>query len=419
MLPEFKNVFETQLKLGVYKANPIRRFEFSPQGLLKVFGHISNPTEVLFGYGEDPDSLESMTLLACWSDEAGQKKYKRESKEALDRRLTIASGKGLGRHIFTTTPYFWNWLKVEIYDRAVKEAGRMAGMSEEERAAYFPMYECINFSSIENPVFPKEEYYRQKDLLPDWKFRMMYDGEFTKPAGMIYDCWDNNKNTCKRFEVPPTWRRRFGMDFGDVNLASVICAQDPKTKKVYIYRRYRPTQKTVADHVKAMRLGEKGRFLSGSGGANHENDWRNMFSAAGLPIEKPNVSDLHAGIDIVYAWIKKGWLIVFDDLEDVISDLTGYSREVDEVSGEPTDEIENKEDYHLADAVRYLLSNIPFPGEEEMFKYSRGVNNNDSTNENDLFGPADRVETLRRSGIPISPKEKRRGVGRVSGRMAS
>jgi hypothetical protein len=182
LLPEFKKLFQRWLKLGEYHVQE-RKFVFSKDGWLRTFGthdadgnaytdaYIEDhPTVVWFGYAADPDSLESATAKGAWLDEAGQKKFKRESWEAILRRLSLAQG----RVLVTTTPYDLGWMKQEFHDRA--KAGD-------------PDYDFINFDSTENPAFPREEFERARRTLPGWKFDLFYRGLYTRPAGMIYDCF--------------------------------------------------------------------------------------------------------------------------------------------------------------------------------------------------------------------------------------
>jgi phage terminase large subunit-like protein len=115
-LPEFLRVFKHWLKLGRYVASPSRVFTFSVGGCQRTFGKFDlvndAPTRVMFGYADDPDSLESATAKAAWLDEAGQKRFRLESWEAIQRRLAIHEGRAL----ITTTPYSLNWLKLSFVD---------------------------------------------------------------------------------------------------------------------------------------------------------------------------------------------------------------------------------------------------------------------------------------------------------------
>jgi len=101
------------------------------------------------------------------------------------------------------------------------------------------------------------------------------------------------------------------------------------------------------------------------GGAKSEQNWREEFRAAGLPVMKPDIMDstttarksssVEVGISRVYSAITRGELLFFDDLEGLLDELESYSRMIDE-RGEQMDEIENKSDYHGLDALRYVVA---------------------------------------------------------------
>lgn len=336
-LSEFKRLFEERLQLGRYKGSPSRVFQFSPQGEEVIFGSTQkNPTRILFGHAQDPESLESATIKAAWLDEAGQKKFKRGSWEAIQRRLSIHEG----RVLITTTPYALGWLKNELHDKAGDPNSDV---------------DLIQFESVMNPAFPESEFNRMRDTLPRWKFNMMYRGIFERPAGMIYDCF-GAENKVKRFNIPSSWQRYVGIDFGGVNTAAVFIAEDPDTKDLFLYRTYHKGELTAKEHADKIKSGEPGR-LTVYGGAKSEGQWRKEFRSAGLFIHEPPVSEVEVGIDRVYGLFKSHRLFVFDDLSDLIDELESYSRVLDE-SGEPTEKIEDKETYHKADALRYIGSHI-------------------------------------------------------------
>ncbi len=347
LLPEFLHTFRRLYRLGRYTASPSRVFTFSDAGCRRAFGDRwdpSNdpPTRVLFGYAEDPESLESATCKAAWLDEAGQKKFRLGSWEAVLRRLSLH----MGRVLITTTIYSLGWLKQKIYDPWL---------------AGDPTIEVISFDSIANPRFPRAEYERAQHDLPRWKFEMLYRAQFTRPAGLIYDCFDRAAHTCKRFAIPPHWPRFVGLDFGGVNMAAVFYAREPATGRLYLYRTYHRGGLSVSGHVRQLLHGESTRAaLRAVGGAPSENDWRREFAANGLPVRAPRLSDVELGIDRVYGAHQRGEIIVFDDLSDYLEEKLTYSRVLDE-KGNPTEEIEDKTTYHLLDAERYLIADLASP----------------------------------------------------------
>lgn len=340
LLPEFRRIFEDYLMLGKYHIQS-RIFKFSEFGQMKLFGEsgTSYDTSIFFGHAQDPESLESATAKAAWLDEAGQKKFKLGSYEAIMRRLAV----NVGRLLVTTTPYYLGWLKSLIWDKRSE-----------------PHINCFNFKSTMNPTFSIKEYERARSELPDWKFDMFYDGLFTRPAGAIYDCWDDDLNTCKRFQIPSEWKKYIGIDFGAVNTAGLYIAHPPgDTSKLYVYRSYHQGGKSSTEHARDM--AESGIYAVG--GAPSETQQRMDFKTGGLKVRDPKLQNVEVGIDRTYGAIKTRQLIFFDDLEngkstiedmDAIDQFKAYSRKLND-EGLPTEIIEDKNRFHLCDAGRYIV----------------------------------------------------------------
>ena len=362
VLPEFKTLFERRLGLGFYHESD-KIFTFNTKGQQAVHGGAGDePTKVFFGHAQDPDSLESATAKAAWLDEAGQKKFKHGSWEAIQRRLSIHQG----RILITTTPYYVGWLKHEVVDEA-PESDEIA---------------TVHFDSVENPVFPEEEYKRQRQNLPGWKFRMMYRGRFERPAGMIYDCWDREEHCIPRFSIPDEWPRYLGLDFGGVNTAGIYLAKEPDTKRYILYRCYKAGGRTAKEHARAMKQGEPAMPKKAVGGSGSEDQWRHEFKKGGLPVQEPPVSEVEIGIQRVYSMLKATaderyddpHLQVFADLGDVIDEFESYQRELDE-QDKPTEKIDNKSEYHRLDALRYIGSEIVDPkSKKHAFQSVRDAN---------------------------------------------
>lgn len=352
-LPTLRRLFEDMLGLGHYIASPARRFTFSADGARRTFGPAwdQSPTTIFFGHAQDPESLESATAKAAWLDEAGQKKFRLGSWEAILRRLSIH----LGRVLVTTTPYDLGWLKQKLWDRW------KAGDSD---------IDVAQFDSTTNPSFPPAEMARAKRDLPSWKFDMFYRAILARPAGQIYDSFD--ETTCKvpRFALPPAWPRYLGLDFGGIHTAAVFYAGELRddgapTGRLFAYREYLAGGRTAAEHAAKLLKGEPMVPLC-VGGSKSEGQWRQEFAAGGLvdgaqapglPVMAPDIKDVEVGIDRVYGAHKRNEILVFDDLEGYLEQKAAYSRVLDE-NGEPTPEIEDKETFHFLDAERYIIGRL-------------------------------------------------------------
>ena len=269
----------------------------------------------------------------------GQHQFTREAWEAINRRLSISQG----RILCTTTPYEFGWFKFEVYDRWVQ--GDMN-------------IDVIQGDSKDNPAFPIEEYERQRTLLPRWKFNMFYRGRFEKPAGLIYDSFDEDVCCIPRFVLPSHWLRYVGHDFGPNNTAAVWYAQDPDTGYLYIYRTYHEGGLSAYDHAqKFKQLSANETVIKRVGGANHEDGWRESFTAAGWHISKPRERGVEIGINMVYGLHQQNKIFVFNDLQEYLDEKFAYSRKLDD-NQEPTDKIEDKSRFHLMDSERYILSDF-------------------------------------------------------------
>jgi len=331
LLPEFLDLFQYTLKLGKFRDKD-KTFEFT-----------HSRTRVVFGTAKNPESLESATAKRAWLDEAGQRAFTLQAYEAVNRRLTIHSG----HKLITTTPYGLGWLKREIYDRW--KAGD-------------PDIDVVQFTSLMNPAFPKSEYDNARARLPHWKFAMFHEGRFTRPAGLIYDCFEPGTAVIPRFDIPADWPRYQGIDFGPVHTAAMWYAQDPTTGYLYGYREYKSeTKGHVTDHARRFKAVSDGEnVLKRVGGSHTEEGWRDAFRLAGWPIQEPEINDVEVGIDRVYAMHKQGRLFIFNDLLQYLDEKETYSRVLDDTY-QPTDKIEDKARYHLMDAERYIISDFaPF-----------------------------------------------------------
>lgn len=339
-LPEFQRLFELILKLGKYhKSEHI--FTLSPDGEIKIWQEPQDePTRVFFGYAAKPESLEAATAKAAWLDEAGQKNFKLASWEAILRRLSIHEGRAL----ITTTPYDLGWLKQKLYDPW--KAGDTS-------------IELVSFESQDNPAFPSREWERAKADLPRWKFDLMYRGIFTMPAGVIYDNFDRDRDTCAPFKIDHRWHRYLGLDFGGVNTVALWYAQEPGSDTLYLYDEYKAGGRTAKQHAE-MILADHPHPLVTAGGSKSEDQWRDEFAEAGLGIEAPEITEVEVGIDRVYGFHAHQRVKVFRSCEGYLEEKATYRRKLDDLD-QPTRDIQDKSSFHFMDAERYILSKLAQP----------------------------------------------------------
>ncbi|KKL88239.1 hypothetical protein LCGC14_1926720, partial [marine sediment metagenome] len=197
------------------------------------------------------------------------------------------------------------------------------------------------------------EWDRAKRDLPRWKFDLYYRGVPTRPAGLIYENFDEDEQTRTRFKIPDDWPRYIGLDFGGVNTAALFYARRPGEKTLYLYHEYKAGHRTAEQHVRSILEGEPMPRLC-VGGSKSEDQWRQEFRAAGLMIEGPDISDVEVGLDRVFGFHARQEVIVFDDLAGYLEEKATYARKLDDM-GQPIETIEDKNSFHFMDAERYVL----------------------------------------------------------------
>lgn len=325
-MPELQNYFVYLFGWGESKSEKTIYRQYKP----RMF------TRIICRSADAEGGLESASAKGALFDECGQDGVKVSAWEALQRRLSLSQGRVLAG----TTPYNLGWLKTQIFDKW--RAGD-------------PDIQVVQFKSTMNPTFPLAEYERARRTLPTWKFEMFYNGNFSRPAGMIYEDFSQN-HIIPAFDIPLSWARYLGVDFGAVHTSKIFLAQDPQSKLYYLYRESLEGNKTTNEHVKGVKQYNENNLIA-RGGSGSENQQRLDWSASGLNVRKPPISDVEVGINKVIALLKESKLFVFDTCTGIIDEFGTYSRELDS-NGQPTEKIKDKANFHRLDALRYVASGL-------------------------------------------------------------
>lgn len=331
MVPELLRVFVRILNWGTYAPSE------------RVLTNHAGDTRIILRSAVAEGGLESATAKAAWIDECGQSDFRVDAWEAVQRRLSISQGRVLG----TTTPYNLGWLKTEIYDRW--RAGD-------------PDFAVIQFESIMNPAFPVAEFERAKRTLVRWKFEMFYRGNFSRPAGLIYEDFCD-EHIVPDFDPPAEWPRYVGLDFGPVHTSTIWLAHDVERDAFYLYRETLEGGMSTEQHAeKARQRGIGERVVAWAGGAASEDQYRMDWQTFGVRIQQPPIREVEPQIDRVIALLKNRQLFVMESMTGIRDEFGTYSRKLDNY-GQPTDAIKDKETFHRLDALRYIIAYLRTAGD--------------------------------------------------------
>jgi len=278
---------------------------------------------IYFISAENPDRMQGIHAKGIIGDEAGM--FDRLWWDTAVQRVAYRKGQIL----LLTTPYAENWLKTEVWDRW------MAGDKD---------YHVENPTSLDNPFYPREEYERARERLPEWKFRMLFEGKFTKPAGLIYPDYQ----TVERFEISSDWFVFGGVDFGFNNPFAVVwVAENPQTGELFVFDEFKKTGLTVDDMEKVL----KSRPCVYYGDPSSKEALETL-RVRGINI-RPARKDVMAGITYLQGLFKSGKLKVFKDLKYFLDEINSYQWEMDR--REQLLDKPRKENDHLMDACRYAV----------------------------------------------------------------
>lgn len=312
---------------------------------------------IIIRSAESPSSLESGTGVAAIADETGD--WPLASWEALQRRLSLAVGKGAGRTLIASTPYSWNFFKWLICDRAY----RTVNLTKTERTETINPkgekdIEVFQFSSTLNPNFPASVDEENRRSMPAWKYAMMREGRFVRPLGVVYDCFDPTVHVTKdcdrhgRFWVA-------GVDFGLQTTACHAGLWNPATDHLHVEHEYDSGHRSAEEHVLGI-LNLNGRcpYLYVYGGSAGEAQFRMEFTMRGLRVLEPRYSSVDSRIHSTYGSIRNGKVSIHPRCARLIDDLQSMSYELAEDGQTLLPRIRNKGAYHFADSFSYLRSSL-------------------------------------------------------------
>lgn len=98
-----------------------------------------------------------------------------------------------------------------------------------------------------------KKYLAKLDKLTGIRFKRLRQGIWCSAEGAVYDTWDANIHLIDRFEIPASWPRYWGVDFGYTNpFVWAAYAQDPDGRLIR-YREIYHTQRTVSQHCATIR----------------------------------------------------------------------------------------------------------------------------------------------------------------------
>lgn len=288
---------------------------------------------------DNAGGLEGGQFAGVWGDEAGQLSL--PVWDAIQGR----TGAKRAPIFLTTTPYAFNWLYLDFYKRWQKGD---------------PDYTVIQWNSIENPTYSKEEYERAKRTMTADKFKMRYQGKFERLEGMVYP---NIKETL--VDIHPEQilemdgRLYGGIDFGWNDPFAAVCALLDSDDVLWIFYERCLPETTIEEHANALPtfFDRRPRWW-----ADHQPEYIKKLRRGGHDVRPAVTKGITVGIDAVNARINTDRLFISSQVTSksmpvlIMEGLAYFYKEKDgEFIGDKPDQA--CED-HVCDATRYMIVGI-------------------------------------------------------------
>ncbi len=241
--------------------------------------------------GTDADSVVGITnVRAIWGDEAG--KFSLYFWENLQTRASFKQAPIM----LTSTPYAMNWFFKEIL-KPFKSGQR-------------PDIKVIQARSCDNPYFPMAEYERKQKTMDPRRFNAMYNGEFEKMHGLVYDCFDEELHVVEPFQLPIGTKYYGQVDWGTTHPFVVTIRGVTPAGSHYQVSEFYKTGYTLMDMIQvAQRLKQVWDveiFYCDPAQPGYIEE----FNRHGCPAIGAD-NDIKLGIDRQYALIKQGKFKIF------------------------------------------------------------------------------------------------------------
>ena len=255
------------------------------------------------------------------------------------------------------------WVPKPVDRGACTDGPNLEGCYKDGCLKCFPPEKSITFiraSIYDNRDLLKvnPEYLSNLQALHDVDRKRLLEGDWdAKPEHLMIDAFDESRHVVSWREIPPDWKRYIGADFGGINGAEVVIAEDPDNGNLIVVDEDWPGEsrsfESIANKIRKMC---KGTPHKGAGGnRTTEQGWRQAMRKEGIPMSEPNKKHTNPGLQYqcVNDAFFDGKLTVMENCKLTIQMLGEFCRELGD-DGEVTDDFDDTR-FHLLAALRYIV----------------------------------------------------------------
>jgi len=218
-----------------------------------------------------------------------------------------------------------------------------------------PDFKVIQFKSIDNPQYPKDEYEKARTRLPKWLFDMRYQGQFSKPQGLVYPDF-NESCFVEPFEIDQDVPVYVGLDPGVFFFGLFLALVEGV---YYAYAEYYTEEvRPGMQHAKELLSRARGQVLAWIYDPARITDVTDLAANHVGPMVQ-GVNAVLPGISTLTGLIREGrFKVMRGRCPNFVDQMEKYSFPTDSVSGDIKSENPIKKDDHGPDCARYLAATL-------------------------------------------------------------
>ena len=227
----------------------------------------------------------------------------------------------------------------------------------------------------DNPHVDKG-YVRRLDAIPDPARRAaMRDGDWDQFSGQVFGEWKRERHVVPRFDLPTSWRRYAGIDWGFTAPWAVIWLAEDEDRRAWIYRERYGTKIGELEQAHRITEAEQGETVTrwaddamwtGRGDAKSVAD---VYIGAGCFIKPAKKGERVSGWQRVHSYLadgpaclyhrEQGWATC-PKLHVLDGAAPNLVRTLPALPYDPhrTEDVDTHAEDHAADALRYALINL-------------------------------------------------------------
>lgn len=302
--------------------------------------HLKAGGKIFFRTSTDPNSLEGAPdCKFAWMDESGM------CSRAFKINVLGRVARLMGKVLYTSTPYSLNWLYSEV------EKPYKLGERDD--------IEFVQFSSADNPAFPRAEFERQRLILDPRTFRRKYMGIHERLEGLVYEL--NSNNFCEPRTLIKGTRVFAGIDFGFAEgheFALVIMAIEPNGRR-YVISDFKQSGLDPVAQVQLCMMKQKVFGIESFKCDPARPDMialmnKSGLRASGFHIGQENYKGIMPGVSHIQSQVREGKLQLFRGACTELEDELETYHWPEDADGLVKKEEPVKVNDHLLDALRYV-----------------------------------------------------------------